>query len=302
MVFDAREQALLQEVLAQRGPHAGELQAEIARLESAASLTRRTPRGAEQLVGELGDRPHELDLRLPPEAVFGQAFLLSKIRLFRAVGDDPETPEPLRVRAAAEAAQSIYSRLVEDIFLAVTVDADVARLVRLAAARHLEHLWSDRQLVEIDDVAPLLEAIWQARNRLRPVLGTMLGTSELVSLFQCTRDERFLDYFVRDTVEIEETQAFEEFLFGMSHEQINALRRLMNDRGVRVVSIDDARKLLGLSSSDWRPETPEPEGIHASFRARKTKASYRVLVDASGPRRTAEEYVAIAYLERGVSL
>jgi hypothetical protein len=97
----------------------------------------------------------------------------------------------------------------------------------------LYRIWEERLLIEVDDFAPLLESAWEARSKLLPVLGTMLGTHEVFRLFKEARDKRFLDYFGEDDVENEQLLAFEEFVFGLSHEQIAQLREPHGGAGAR---------------------------------------------------------------------
>lgn len=317
--FDERERALVSFALTElrtRAPaRAGVLEEELCRLERAAALTRQCPSveetlpkdgghdRIERLVKVLGDVPeYELDLHLPGRAVFGQGYLLAKIHFLEMLEGSLRTvgaPEELCARARQEQAQSIYSKLAEELFLAVMTDRGNAHAVRRGAAERLLKLWEDRLLTEVDDVAPLLESAWHARNQLRPVLGTLLGTSEILSLFRTAQDERFPAYFQSETLSAEEVQAFEEFVFGLSFEEITTLRTIMAARGLGAISVEDARGMLGLGPDQWRPELSEPRALYASYRARKVRASYRALVAAPGPRRTAEEYVVVALLAQG---
>ncbi len=161
----------------------------------------------------------------------------------------------------------------------------------------MHRIWESRLLTEVDDFAPHLEAAWEARNKVRPVLGTMLGSHELFRLFQEARDDRFLDYFTGDALAEEQTEAFEEFLFDLTYEEISRLRTHMREHGQAAVSLADAARILGKDSLVMSHDEG-PEALYASYKNRKIKATYRALTAAHGPKHTAEEYVMMAFLSR----
>jgi hypothetical protein len=248
-------------------------------------------------------RVSELDseLRCPTKAVVGQGYLVAKINFIdalesgmRAVSGPPELLGRLRV----ERAQSIYTRLAEELFIGIVTDRAAAPAVRRRAAELLFGVWEGRLLTEIDDFAPVLEAAWEARNKVRPVLGTMLGSHEIFRMFQEARDERFLDYFVEGEVTPEQAGAFEEFLFAMAHEDIARLRSHLTERGLAAISRDDAARLLGRDRVGDDGPDEGPVALYTSYKRRKVKASYRALTGTTGPKRTAEEYVMLSFLQR----
>lgn len=127
----------------------------------------------------------------------------------------------------------------------------------------------------------------------------MLGTHEVFDLFQQARDSRFLDYFGGDDVSQEQMLAFEEFLFGLSYEQIVKLRQHLTDTETACVSPSQARDVLGQTGS-WGPPANTPQAFYTSYKKRRVKGHYRELTGAPGPKKTAEEYVMMALLQRGL--
>jgi len=269
---------------------------------SLASSVRRTRDGGAALLDLLCDVPaHDFDMHIPSEAVLGQAYLVSKINFFKAVDyalQTTDTPAELRERVRTEIAQSIYSKMAEEIFTSLLTDPSSPREAKLRVGGWLFRIWEDRLLAEVDDFAPVLEAAWLARDRVQPVLGTMLGTSELMRLIQEARDPQFIDHFTTSEIDTEQMQAFEEFLFGLAHEQIVELRAHLVAAGKAAVSCEQARELLGVERARWSVERHGPQALFASYRQRKVQANYRALTNTPGPKRTAEEYVMMAFLER----
>src|SRR4029077_7031080 len=130
-------------------------------------------------------------------------YLIAKINLLKALRYNVEAvgaPTELRDLVEQEVAQSIYTKLAEELFVSIVTDTSAPTNVKRGAARFLFRIWEERLLMEVDDFAPILESTWQSRTKLLPVLGTMLGTHEVFRLFQEARDKRFLDYFGEDHV------------------------------------------------------------------------------------------------------
>jgi hypothetical protein len=314
--FDAAERALLDEALSVVGathPKQRELIEEmVGRLRKAAELIRDSPSLSTSwdggtfsemtLVDQLCKVPeYDVDLHIPTKAVLGQAYLIAKINFLKALGYMVEAvgaPPALRERVDNEVAQSIYSKLGEELFVAILTDSSARLLVKKGAARFLFRIWEKRLHIEVDDFAPILESAWQARSKLLPVLGTMIGTHEIFRLFKEARDKRFLDYFGGDEVGEDEMLAFEEFLFGHTHEEIARLRAHLADEGRSVVTLDAARALLGTNEV---PARNAAQSLYTSYKKRRVNAAHRVLTGAPGPKKTAEEYVMIAFLEAGAS-
>lgn len=239
----------------------------------------------------------DLDLHLPTRVIFGHAYLVAKINFLKSVSyglQAVQAPEELSERAESELGQSIYSKLAEELFISIVTDPKADRPVKVAAARSLLKVWEDRLHTEIDDFAPVLESVWSARNKIRPVIGTTLGTHEFFALLRESRDTRFLDYFVGDVPE-EQLQAFEEFLFGLSFEQLTALRENMQRDHQTTVSPEQARAAVPPS---WAPRSEGPQALYTSYKKRRVKAQYRALTASPGPRKTAEVFVMTAFLMR----
>jgi hypothetical protein len=265
--------------------------------------TRRVSQNGESLVELLCAVPEwDLDLHVPVRVVFGQSYLVAKINFFKGIKyglERVEAPDALQERVEFELGQSIYSKLAEELFLSIVTDARGQRRVKVAAARALFRIWQDRLQAEIDDFAPVLESVWRARNKVRPVIGTTLGTHEFFRLLGECSDTRFLEYFEDDVPE-EQVQAFEEFLFGLSWEQLSALRERMEAERTSVVSREEAEAYVQHPES-WAPYADGPQALYTSYKKRRVKAQYRVLTESPGPHKTAEEFVMTSFLMRETS-
>jgi hypothetical protein len=318
--FDPAERALVERALAfvdaANAEQAGLLTANLARLQGLAELLTdsaslasswraRGGKGSadESLIDLLCRVPeYDIDLHLPTKALLGQTYLIAKINFLKGLGyalESLDSPAELSQRIELEVGQSIYSKLAEELFVSIVTSPDTPRDAKAGAARFLFRIWDQRLLVEVDDFAPLLESVWQARTKLLPVLGTMLGTQEVFQLVRETSDSRFLDYFTSDGVAEEQVFAFEEFLFGLSFEDIQKLREHLAAEGKAYVTIEEARALLSNQRGSWRPDASAAQSLYTSYKKRRVKALYRAITSARGPKKTAEEYIMIAFLQAG---
>jgi hypothetical protein len=318
--LDAAERELVRRAQAAvsvaSGKQGAVIEGMLARLGSLAELIRDSPSLASSWGGDAARafsadtliehlcrvRDYDLDLHIPTKAVVGQAYVIAKINFMRAIGymlAAVNAPAPLRESVQHEVAQSIYTKLAEELFVSIVTDPSALQQVKTGAARFLFRIWEERLHIEVDDFAPLLESAWKARSKLLPVLGTMLGSVEVFQLFREARDQRFLDYFSEDHVEPEQLLAFEEFLFDLSHEEIARLRAHMTEGGRATISLDEARAVLGNAGTPGVREQSAAAALYTSYKKRRVNAAHRVLTGASGPKKTAEEYVMIAFLGAG---
>jgi len=303
--LDERERALITDALACLAPSAAvaATRADLERLAAIADAVRGAPPIALDAVDAtlLGCSDAEVDLLVPDKAVIGGAYLVLKITLFRrlATALSPTAPS-LAARAAAEAAQSIHSKLLEELLVGVVTDRRGALPPRRAALALLGRIWEDRLATEIDDLAPLLEAAWRARAALRPVYGTLLGASEIAQLIAGAGESWFVDHLL-DELDDTARQAFEEFLFDVSTEELTRLRAEMRAEGLHALSAVDLAHRLGrpapaapppaTAASDGCRELGWSQALYASYRARAARAHARSLLGLPGPTTTAEELV-----------
>ena len=244
------------------------------------------------------------DLALPLKATLSRTYLLTKINFLRgfvkatsALGDVPNC-----VRMAhdlrEELAQSIYTLLAEELFLALLRKPDVTRRTKQRAADQLITVWDDAAL-EIDDFAPLLESAWHARNRINSAYGTLLGATETFRLVteDCSPD--VIEFFGRDGMSADESAAFEEFLFNMTSEELATLRRAMQQQHLSAASPAWAAEILGRGIEDLEHSHEiDPMALYRSYQRRQLAADFRLMSGAPGPRRTAEGYLMVYLLDQ----
>jgi hypothetical protein len=244
------------------------------------------------------------DLALPLKATLSRTYLITKINFLR--GFEKATSRLVNVPGSdrmahelrEELAQSIYTLLAEELFLALLRKPDVMRRTKQRAADQLITVWDDAAL-EIDDFAPLLESAWHARNRINSAYGTLLGATETFRLVteDCSPD--VIDFFGRDGMSADESSAFEEFLFNMTSEELTTLRRAMQQQHLSAASPAWAAEVLGRQIEDLEHSHEiDPMALYRSYQRRQLAADFRLMSNAPGPRRTAEGYLMVYLLDQ----
>lgn len=316
-LFDSHESELVEAGLAALARHAPDdaatLRKLVGRLAQLNAMLAEIPslRSAQRLAGEQRDEDTLAehlttidglsgDLVLPFKATLSRTFLLAKIQFLCGF---VKASSALRDRAGEfanishdlreELAQTIYTQLAEELLLALLRKPNVDKRTKRRAADQLITIWDDVRL-QIDDFCPLLESAWHARNSVTSRLGCLLGTIEYFRLVSEDCAPQFLEFFARDEVSRAEQQAFEEFLFNMTYEELQTLGAAMRHQGLDAITTEWAAEVLGrnLEELDHSGEI-DPMALYRSYYRRQLAADFRIMADTDGPRRTAEAYMMI---------
>lgn len=293
------------------GPRADEVLAiideHVARLEAFGALASRYPSPlAQQSLGGRQRNVHTLmehlsscdaasfEFRAPTRAIIGRALDMAELNFYRllwnvcekqTVGDSSES---LREEIATCFRLTVYTKLVEEVLADITTDRNQDPEVRRSAVYSLAQIWDGRLTYRLSEFFPVLQATWDARQRIRVVGGTLRGTQEVMALFREGCDPAFVDYFTREDPDPDEVEAFREFLFGKTSEELGRLAEHLEDSGASAVDLSDAQRWNRDAGVDF----------YYFFRQRALAAGARSLAQLPGPKRTAEGYVMIAHLRR----
>jgi hypothetical protein len=253
-------------------------------------------RDAETLVNRLCSSDQLcIEFSMPTSALLARSFLLAKVNFLKSVAYSLEDSGP-EGEAAREALQdlvgeAIFLKLAEELLTALVSNPLNALPIRHCAARKLVSIWDENIRLPVDRLPSVLLSAWRARGKVRAIYGTLIGVNEVFSLVQAQCQSRFVNYFVRDHVTADEREAFREFLFAISYEDLEQLQRYMEEHGLTVISPEQVKEVVSTPMHPVIPGDADAEQMYSSYCRRRIRADYRAISDVPGPRKTAEGYM-----------
>lgn len=229
-------------------------------------------------------------LHLPSKAILGKGYIVAKIHTFSSMHKlsvSLEASDNLVQALQLETITMMFTLMAEDVYLNLISDDTQPMEFRRQWALSLLLLWEHRNDQTIESVAPVLQSVWTARRKLAPAFGTMMGTSELL-LMSIQMDEQWIHFIKQKMSEPGVTQAMEEFLFGISYEQLLHLRSTLRDKGIPAIGRDEVSKFLGEhiksdAGLDYRD-------FYSMYAIRRDNARARERMRLAGPHKTLEDY------------
>ncbi|MBL8729264.1 MAG: hypothetical protein JNM25_12580 [Planctomycetes bacterium] len=256
-------------------------------------------RGLETLVDSLVCTDQAtFPFRAPTQALVGRAMNMAQINFLRMLWHvsgglpDPAQAATLRETSARRLRASVHTRLVEEVLVDIVTDSLVDSSLRAQAVRNLAQLWGNRLTWRVHTFFPILAATWEARQRVRVIGGSLTGNCEIFQLLTSGGDAEFVELLLDQDYGEVELQAFREFLFGTSSEELDRLALRMATEGLSSIELD--------SRVDEGAAAARDAGsiLFEFFRARLVQCSARRIAKLPGPRHTAEGYVMLAWLAK----
>jgi hypothetical protein len=265
-------------------------------------------RKSQMVGGEMGDakklvesisgfaRPSRL-LRSPVRVTAIRSYLAAKFHVFSLLSILAKDKAEYRLGARRVVFTVIYTLIIEDVYFSCLEDLEVPGHIRLRLAEDLAALWDSGSAPRSSEHLPALEALWAARDAAPPSFGTMDGASELARITTDLGDD--WHGFLVDSISNDETRfALEEFLFGISYEEILELRSRLKRSGVSAVGFDEVCSCLGSQSAHRAANNEDPRLAYDFYVDRRDTAQLRRRMNAPGPKKTLEEI----YLKRLIAL
>lgn len=248
--------------------------------------------------GEIKD----LLLHMPTKAILGKGFAVAKVNFFFMLlylSRERSTLKEQSGRLLEIITRNIYGIMAEEVYLSIISEGGVPPQVKSNAAYNLANLWEHRIDCGVREFAPILGSLWSARKKLKPAFGTLLGFSELFMLTEET-DDSLVNFFNQETLHEEVLYSLQEFLMGLSYEEMGLLIDRMEDAGKASLSMDEIDGILGAERVHPRYDYSDPREIYQSYLLRKKNSQFRALSAMPGPKKTFEEYLMNFLLSRPV--
>jgi len=238
-------------------------------------------------------------LHMPSKAILGKGFLVAKIHTFYSMSklarDYAGMDEKTVKKYSDETVSMMFTLMAEDVYLNLIKDSSLSMDLRRELANSLIILWEHRSDQTISDIAPVLQSVWSARRKIAPAFGTMMGTSELL-LVSIQMDDQWNAFIKERLGDNEVSQAMEEFLFGISYEQIIRLREILREQGIKAIGRDEVSAQLGERvktdiSLDYRD-------FYLLYTVRRDNARARRRLHLPGPTKTLEDFFIRFVMEK----
>ena len=127
-----------------------------------------------------------------------------------------------------------------------------------------------------------------ARDAAPPIFGTMDGNTELLRI-SIDMEHDWQEFLVDESENDQTRWALEEFLFGLSFEEIQQIRSRLKRFGVNAIGYDEIRSFLGSKPSYSLVNDRDPRAIYDFFIERRDACALRKLRSSPGPRHTLED-------------
>ena len=227
-------------------------------------------------------------LHIPTKVVAMRSFLVAKFHAFSLLsyvtGGMDDSHKELRTVIFSV----ISTLMAEEVYFSCLEDPGFSHNTKTSLANDLIALWDSG--VDLRGIRHLsaLSSLWHARESVTPSFGTMNGNTELLRI-TIDLDEDWREFLVMESGNDETRWALEEFLFGLSWEEIQKIRSRLSRFGINAVGYDEIRSYL-----DTRPSYPvvnenDPRAFYDFFIERRDACTLRKRVAAPGPRHTLEE-------------
>jgi len=227
-------------------------------------------------------------LHIPTKVVAMRSFLVAKFHAFSLLSYLSAGREDFQTRVRNVIFSVISTLMAEAVYFSFLADPVFSHHTKASLANDLIALWDSG--VDMRGVRHLsaLSSLWIARDAAPPSFGTMNGSTELLRITM-DLDEDWHDFLVEESSNDQTRWALEEFLFGLSWEEIQRIRTRLVRHGINAIGYDEIRSYLDSHPSYSLVNHSDPRAIYDFFVERKEACILRKRVSAPGPKHTLEE-------------
>jgi hypothetical protein len=227
-------------------------------------------------------------LHIPTKVVAMRSFLVAKFHAFSLLTYLTSGKDDFHSRIRNVVHAVVSTLMAEVVYFSCLEDKDFSHNTKTNLANDLIALWDSG--VDMRSVHHLaaLSSLWIARDAVAPAFGTMNGNSELLRI-TIDLDEDWREFLVVESSNDETRWALEEFLFGLSWEEIQQIRSRLFRNGINAISYNEVRSYLDSSPAYSMVNDGDPRAIYDFFIERRDACVLRKRVSAPGPRHTLEE-------------
>ena len=227
-------------------------------------------------------------LHTPTRVIASRSFLVAKYHAFSllaiALGTDHLLIDPIHNISLG----IVFTLMIEDVYISCLEDPAFPADRKDMLANELVRLWDRGRDPRASVHIPCLKSLWAVRTANPPSFGTLEGTSELVRI-SMDMDDDWSRFIAGQLANIQTRSALEEFLFGLSSEELSLLR--VHIRAGKLFALDEGgiKEVLGRRRSYIEASDCDARLMYEFYVQRREAAKMRRLMVADGPHRTIEE-------------
>ena len=248
----------------------------------------------------ISNRGSDRLLHLPSKAILGKGYIVAKFHVFMSMTKPAKEcgfPKEEVAKYQQATLALMYTIMAEDVYLSMLDNDSIPIDLRQQVAYSLLILWEHRSDQNVNELAPVLGKIWHARKALAPAFGTMVGTSELLTL-TIQLDEEWRKFISSKLEDKEISMAMEEFLFGLTYEEILRVKNSLKDRGLHAIGREEVAAFLGKTIIQEAMYDLDPRQFYLDYSVRRDNARARLRLNLPGPHTTIEDHYMRFILEK----
>ena len=227
-------------------------------------------------------------LYIPTKVVAMRSFLVAKFHAFSLLSYLTSSREDFHGAVRSVIFSVISTLMTEAVYFSCLEDQDFSQSTKASLADDLIAIWDSG--IDLRGIRHLtaLSSLWVAREAAPPSFGTMDGNTEVLRI-TIDLEEDWRGFLVDEADNNETRWALEEFLFGLSWEEILQVRSRLAGSGINAVSYDEIRSYLDSPPSYSVVNGPDLRAFYDFFIERRDACNLRKRLSAPGPLHTLEE-------------
>jgi hypothetical protein len=229
-------------------------------------------------------------LRIPSKIAALRSYLIAKFHAFSLLSKLAGKNKDLHLPARDISFSVVFTLMAEEVYFSCLEDPAFSSSTKNKLADDLILLWDSGTDQRSIRHLMALSSLWTARDSSPPIFGTMDGYMELlrISISMDTNTE-WEDFLKEESTNDETRWALEEFLFGLTYEEILQIRNRLKRYGVSAVNYNEVRTYLDSKPVYSVVNENDPRAIYDFFVERRDTCLLRKKVSAPGPLHTLEE-------------
>jgi hypothetical protein len=227
-------------------------------------------------------------LHIPTKVVAMRSFLVAKFHAFSLLSYLANGRDDFHTQIRTVIFSVISTLMAEAVYFSCLEDTGFSPNTKASLADDLIALWDSGTDPRGVRHLSALSSLWIARDATPPSFGTMNGNTELLRI-TIDMDEDWREFIIHESSNDQTRWALEEFLFGLSWEEIQQVRSRLSNHGINAIGYDELRSYLDSQPVYSVANDRDPRAIYDFFIERRDACTLRKKIAAPGPRHTLEE-------------